>query len=297
MSYAADGEHGAGKWRRWALLGTVVVIVAVGGLLYHQHATKVAASRKQGEAQVDVLFRLLTGRGYLANRGLSGGLLPGTILQTHEAGPDAVDVPIDPPVTMFWSGRCFPGAAVHDTSFALPDRQGSSHSSISLGADGVRQMFPTLALQNTAMVDFGLRISDPRLRVVAKGDISGKMDPDCVKGLAAEMAAKAKVEWFAVVIEAITASRLTFHVTWSTSASASERLGVRTELAGALSRAASVPDGGLASATLVQDGRDETVLEISDVTIGYRLRRLEPIWPSVGTKATARADLSENQPR
>jgi hypothetical protein len=49
----------------------------------------------------------------------------------------------------------------------------------------------------------------------------------------------------------------------------------------------------LASGTLVQDGRDETVLKIADVTVAYRLRGLEPMWAPAGEKTTTRAHASE----
>jgi len=295
MDGTRKGPAGEPKWRLWLFVGALVVTVGAGALLYHRHATAIVATRERGEGQISDLFELLTDRGYVPNGSLSGALVPGTILQTHEAGTGGADRAIDPPVTMFWGDRCYPDAKARDGSFALPDRSGDSRSSISLGADGVRKMFPALALEHSAAVDFGIRISGPRLRVLAKGDISGRMAPDCVKGLREELAANAKAEWFSVVLETVTAAQLSFHVTWSTNATARERLEAQAEVASILARATKSADGGIASATLVQQGRDETALEIADVTLGYRMRHLEPIWISPVAKTTPNSQTTKRR--
>jgi hypothetical protein len=267
----------AGKGRRFRgtlWVGIVLLAVPVAYFVYDKYTIQ-----KRG---LEDFFVLLDQRGYTPNIGFSGAFRPGNVIQVMEEGSDAKDRQLAAPLVVVWGDRCFPGRTPRTLEFTLPEFQGQSSADLTLSADVLSRMMPSLKLENNAVANYSLTLENTRIQTFAKADLSSEFSAPCVAALRTAIDGGDKVEWLRVVIEAIVADALRLQVDWRDNISMETRETMANNVEKALSQtaAASNKDGDkpeLMAAVTKNDTRRSTISAKGLVIVGYRARPLQPV--------------------
>jgi len=259
--------------RNTGWLAATLLLLAFGGC--------VPTKPTQRDAMEDI-FQLLDAQGYAANIGLSGIYAPGNVIQTSEATADGVHH-LPTPIVFLWGSDCFPGQTPRTSPFVLPDSSGRRAGSLSIGAEFVQRLLPALSLDRAAVADYRLTLGDTAVHTFARADLSHQFSQKCVHGLTQAMEDGDRIDWFAVIVEAVVADSLALEMSWREGTS----LGVRTAQKGAaeaqlgriLRAAAGAHSPVDASVSVVADGEQASVLRAEGpVIVGYRMRPLQPVY-------------------
>jgi hypothetical protein len=258
--------------RLW-VWGSVGLLIAMAGFVLYSRLIL-------PPAPIDDLFSILKEQGYQANRGFSGVFAPGNIVQLAEEGANGEDRTLPTPVIFLWGADCFPGETPRKAPFVLPQtKSGTSTASLTLGAEGLAKLVPSLQLDGDAVADYNLRIDDPLVYTFAKGDLSGHFSDKCVRAFDRQIRAGDKPSWFAIILDAVIAEKLVLDMTWKENVSAEARAKAAASAKNALAEKAegAVLDTGSpqASVHLASEDKEHTVLTADGpVVIGYRTRSL-----------------------
>jgi len=252
----------------------VGVLVLLGAFwLYTKYAMK--------PNPVKDVFQILSEQGYSANIGFADDFEPGNVIQIAEGGVDGHDRVFATPLTFMWASDCFPAIKTRDSTFVVPESQGTSSASLTIDAAAMSRFVPSLNVGSTAVADFAIRFANPRVRTIPRGELSGSLSTKCVRALDREISTGDKVEWFQVIVESVVADGFSFEMTWKAGTSADVRRSVVEDTSGKLSRLA---DKGTSNAIIpagvvrvAQDDHQKTVLATDrPVVIAYRSRPIMP---------------------
>lgn len=223
------------------------------------------------------VFTLLSGLGYEANTGLSAMFQPGDVIQRLELGPDGTPRTLARPVVFQWSTECFPGLTPVESAAPFP-------STGTLGWNGLPSLAPASDGGPGPVAAYGLRLRNPRVLTLAKGDISGKFSSACVNALKAALQAGDKMEWFETVVESVVADGVALEIAWKPEAPvvAREQATDAVQRAMAVTAADRAPDAppqaDTAAVTVASnDERAAVVQRQGLVVLGYRARPMQAI--------------------
>jgi hypothetical protein len=229
------------------------------------------------------IFELLEQQGYTANVGLSGIYEPGNLIQTTQEGPGGKPVALGSPIIFSWGSDCFSDRTPRIAPFVLSDSQGSEANSISLGASIVNLFMPSLKLSHQSLADYRLDLENPQVYTFAKGDLSRQFSEKCVQSLANALEDGDKIEWFSIIIEAVTVDALTLEMNWRSGSSAEGRIALQDQI---IQQLGSILKGyskdflqAEAGLQLITDNEKNSVIKTDGpVIIGYRGRPLLPVY-------------------
>lgn len=229
------------------------------------------------------IFEILEQQGYKANVGLSGIYEPGNVLQTAQEGTDGQAAALASPIVFAWGSDCFPNHSPRVAPFVLPDSQGAQASSISIGASVLSLLIPSLNFSHQTLADYRLDFENTQVYTLAKGDLSRRFSEKCVRALAQAVEDGDKIEWFAIIIEAVIADAMTLEMDWQSGSSLEARAAQQNQIMGQLGSIlngyseGSRPSGS--GLELLQDNEKKSVIRTnSPVIVGYRIRPLQPVY-------------------
>lgn len=228
------------------------------------------------------LFALLAEQGFEPNVGLSAVFAPGNIVQTQTQGPGGAQALVTP-LVFAWGTDCFPGQVPQRSPFALPQSSGYQASGFRLGAQLLGELLPSLHFDRATVMQYQLELGNTEILTYAKADLSRQLAEPCVRALAQAMDDGDRIEWYAVVIEAVVTDSLELSIDWQSSASASARTAAvgsaRQQLAGMMATGAR---GALpidAAVGVVSNAANRSLLRArGPVVVGYRVRPLQPVY-------------------
>jgi hypothetical protein len=233
------------------------------------------------ESGLEDVFAILESQGFTPNVGLSGAYGPGNVIQTAQMDRQGREQVLASPVVFLWGADCFPGQVPQVSPFGLGASSGRDASSIRLDARLLGLLVPGLAFDRSAVADYRLELRDPKVHTLAKGDLSRRFSRRCVDDLAGALEDGDRIEWYAVITEAVVADSLTLELDWRAGTSAAARLAqqatVGGQLAGMIGAAAPglTPDASLEVASANE--RQSAVRIDGPVIVGYRPRPLQPV--------------------
>lgn len=258
------------KKRVW--IGLALLIVVVGFATY----TRTVMIPEP----IEDIFEILEDQGYSSNAGFSGAFAPGNVVQIRESGPDGRERKLPTPVVFLWGSDCFPNMTPRVNPFVLPQTRGTSSASLTVGADALTKLFPLLQVDSKAVVDYTLKIENPRVHTFAKGDLSGRFSEKCVQAYDQQIEAGDKPEWFALILDAIVAEKLAFEMGWRADTSAEARAAATRQAEDALSHILETTNSGEkapgTSLHLASEDSEHTVIAAEGhVVVGYRARPMQ----------------------
>ncbi|MEN8165970.1 MAG: DUF4384 domain-containing protein [Pseudomonadota bacterium] len=267
-------------------IGLGLLIMVVGFLIY----TRIFLPQT-----TNPLFNILKEQGYSPNVGFSGAFSPGNLVQIKEPDSNGGERSLKTPIVFLWSSDCFPGINPRVAPFVLPQSRGTSKASLTIGADMLTKLVPSLQIDSNAIVDYTLRIENPRVHTLAKGDLSGRFSEKCVQAYDRQIEAGDKPEWFAVIHDAILAEELVFEIDWRANSSAEARAEATRETTGALNQmletASPEKQAPAASVDITSEDREHTVIKAGGpVIIGYRTRPLQRQWGEKSDESSSLRD-------
>lgn len=229
------------------------------------------------------IFDILEQQGYEANVGLSGIFEPGNILQTAQAGTDGQADALASPIVFAWGSDCFPDQAPRVAPFVLPDSQGAQANSISLGASMLSLFIPSLNFNRQSLTNYQLDLENTQVHTFAKGDLSRQFSEKCVQALARAIEDGDKIEWFAIILEAVISDGMTLELNWQSGTSVEGRTAQRNQvtqqLGSILSGYSEKLQGPGSGLEVTQDDAKKSVIKTNNpVIIGYRIRPLQPVY-------------------
>ena len=229
------------------------------------------------------IFDILEQQGYEANVGLSGIFEPGNILQTAQAGTDGQADALASPIVFAWGSDCFPDQAPRVAPFVLPDSQGAQANSISLGASMLSLFIPSLNFDRQSLANYQLDLENTQVHTFAKADLSRQFSEKCVQALALAIEDGDKIEWFAIIIEAVIADGMNLEMNWQTGTSlegrTAQRNQVMQQLGSILSGYSEKFQASGSGLEVTQDNAKKSVIKTNNpVIIGYRIRPLQPVY-------------------
>jgi len=258
------------KKRVW--IGLALLIVVVGFAVYTRNVMI--------PEPISDVFKILEDQGYSANVGFSGAFSPGNVVQIKESGSDGQVRELPTPVVFLWGSDCFPNMTPRISPFVLPQTSGTSSASLNVGAEALAELFPLLKIDTKAIVDYTLKIENPRVHTFAKGELSGRFSENCVLAYDRQIKAGDKPEWFALILDAIVAEKFAFELGWSADTSAEARAAATKQAEDDLSRMLQSTNSGKevpgASLRLASEDRKHTTIAAEGyVVVGYRARSLQ----------------------
>lgn len=275
----AHGGPGGGEFfsshSRLIWLLAIAAVFLIGFLIFYLTARSIQP--------LDNFFKVLEEQGYRPNPGFSGNFAPGNVVQLSEIGPDGTERPLEPPLVVLWKDQCFPDKALNSSIYVLPELAGEGAASINLGADFIHRAVPALQVESGAALSYSMKLEDTRVLSFAKLDLSQQFSDVCVQRLEKELLQGNKAEWYGVILEAVVSEGISFTIDWRENASAEARSKNSEKAKQALSTMLEptagvdlMPTGTVKfsgnsnkTTTLKADGR---------VVVGYRVRRLEPMY-------------------
>lgn len=229
------------------------------------------------------IFDILQQQGYEANVGLSGIYEPGNVLQTAQAGTDGKADTLASPIVFAWGSDCFPDQSPRVAPFVLPDSQGAQANSISIGATMLSLFIPSLNFNRQSLANYQLDLENTRVHTFAKGDLSHQFSEKCVQALARAIEDGDKIEWFAIILEAVISDGMTLELNWQSGTAAEARAAQRNQamqqLGSILSGYSEKLKGSGSGLAVTQDNAKKSVIKTNNpVIIGYRIRPLQPVY-------------------
>jgi len=226
------------------------------------------------------VFQLLEGQGYTQNISLSGHFRPGNIVQIAEAGSEGKERELLTPLVVAWAQNCFPGREAQISEFSLPQLEGSSSGSLSIGSELLTKRLARLRIESTAVANYNLKFNNVRILAFAKGDLSGSFSEECVRKLRELIESGDKVEWFRIVMEAVVADEMLMEINWKGDATADVKQFVTEKTGKALSQPPALQLGAEAQSKpdvrVAVDDAKKTVLSAKGlVIIAYRARPIQ----------------------
>jgi len=263
----------AASRRNWAGIGFAILVLVAGYGVYVRYWLP-----KDGLTDI---FGSLGEHGYTPNIGFSGTFRPGNVVQVAEQSSDGKDRLLRTPLVFAWGSDCFPNQTPRTSEFTLPQTKGSSSASVTIGADAVNRLLPSLKIDTTGVVDYTLKIENTRVQTFAKADLSGAFSERCVAALREAIDGGDKVEWFQVVMESVVADGLSMELHWKANTAVEARRSLTDKVEKALAQVVTAKDKpGDDSAIKVgvaKADEKETILSATGlVIIGYRARPIQP---------------------
>jgi hypothetical protein len=229
------------------------------------------------------VFAVLESQGYSPNVGLSGAYAPGNVIQTTQLDARGQEQALASPIVFLWGSDCFPDQAPRVSPFGLPESSGREASAFRLDAGLLSLFVPALKIDRSSVLDYRLELSNPQVHTLAKGDLSRRFAQRCVDDLAQALEDGDRIEWYAVVTEAVIADSLTLEMDWRAGTAAGVRLAqqaaVGQQLVSLVSGATPGGGGLAASVEVAADNEKQTAIRMdSPVIVGYRPRPLQPVY-------------------
>lgn len=279
------GNRSLGSSRRLFVVAVgVAVVIAVA-----VYVTKAPSSRS-AEPLVDIFDHLKT-HGFVPNTSLGGRFRPGDVLQVMQpnpGGPQTAPQRLSMPILALRAKECFPGLEPARAAFPLPDVARATEASLGIEGARLAEVFPGLAIAESAARSYRLTFDQPEVLSFAKLDLSGTFAMSCAEKVRRALAAGDRLEWFVTVVEVVEAQGLTLEVTWRSGTDGNLRASIENQAVKALDDLSGAPgtkapephspDGSIALGVRVAARDDRTMVLRVDtpVLLGYRARPIEP---------------------
>jgi len=210
--------------------------VAIVGLLAFRSYRKGLEVQERGRNVLKAMLQRLEQDGYSVDSELSGTFVAGTIIQRSETDATGALKKLRRPVVFKWAEDCFKGVSPRSATYVLEETSESSSTSLQVSGDELGESLPELRLSGNAVSKYSLSFINPHSVTFAKGDLSQKFTPECVRDYA-NAVRKEKPEAFAVVLSSVVVDEIRYDIEWASSADANARLAVTRKAQQALQKA------------------------------------------------------------
>ena len=268
----AGGSRRSG--RRLVLMAVpVAVLVLVGllALLSYLHAKDV---QTEGRGALDEMLEGLKQRGYTVDGTLSGRHAVGTVLQTRETDEAGNTRALGSPVVFLWADRCFPNVEPRSEPYLLVERSVSASTLAKVGGEELARRLPKLALSASAISKYSLSFVNPHTETYAKGDLSERFSPDCVRAYAAALR-REKPSSFSVILDTVVVDEIIYEIEWKSNADADARMDVTRKVKETLEK-----DGEAGKLQVQVADATSDVSRVAGkgrIVLAYSARELEPV--------------------